>query len=180
MSKKISILRQSNELNIRLTVYDLVSFGRYPYSKTNLTDVDRAFVDDAINYLGLSDIKDKFLDELSGGQRQMAYIAMVLAQDTNYIFLDEPLNNLDMRHSQKIMKTLKKLVEEKHKTVIIVIHDINFAVTYADYFVAMKNGQIIKEGSIDEVITNEILQQIFDVNIEVVTINDKKVCLYYE
>ena len=180
LSKKISILRQSNELNIRLTVYDLVSFGRYPYSKTNLTDVDRAFVDDAINYLGLSDIKDKFLDELSGGQRQMAYIAMVLAQDTNYIFLDEPLNNLDMRHSQKIMKTLKKLVEEKHKTVIIVIHDINFAVTYADYFVAMKNGQIIKEGSIDEVITNEILQQIFDVNIEVVTIKKKKVCLYYE
>nr|WGD60615.1 ATP-binding cassette domain-containing protein [Bacillus velezensis] len=94
----------------------------------------------------LDDLKDKYLDQLSGGQCQRAFIAMIIAQDTDYIFLDEPLNNLDMKHSVEMMKLLKRLVEDFGKTVVVVIHDINFASVYSDHIVALKNGRIVKEG----------------------------------
>lgn len=113
LAKKISILSQFNNINIKITVRELVSFGRYPYSKGKLTNEDLKKIDEALNYLNLKNLENRFLDELSGGQIQMAYIAMIIAQDTDYILLDEPLNNLDMNHSVKIMKTLKKLVLEK-------------------------------------------------------------------
>src|SRR5699024_12716669 len=90
-------------------------------------------VDEAMSYMELEELEDKYIDELSGGQRQRAYIAMVLAQDTEYILLDEPLNNLDMRHSVQIMKTLRRLVDELGTTIVIVIHDINFASCYYVY-----------------------------------------------
>lgn len=137
-AKRVSILKQANFLNVRLTIRELVSFGRYPYSKGRLTAEDEQFVDQAIEYMNLKDMEDKFLDELSGGQKQRAFIAMVIAQDTEFILLDEPLNNLDMKHSVQIMKILRKLVDDLGKTVVIVLHDINFASVYSDYIVALK------------------------------------------
>src|SRR5699024_10159845 len=125
LAKKISILKQSNSINLKLTVRELMSFGRFPYSQGRLKDEDWQKVDEAIEYMELGDMQHKFLDELSGGQRQRAHIAMVIAQDTDYILLAEPLNNLDMRHSVQIMKTLRRLVNELGKTILIVIHDIN-------------------------------------------------------
>ena len=113
LSKRLSILKQSNHLNVRLTVRELISFGRYPHSKGKLTEEDERKIDEAIRYMELEELQDRFIDELSGGQRQMAYIAMVIAQDTEYSFLDEPLNNLDMKHSVQIMKILKNLVFPK-------------------------------------------------------------------
>ena len=139
LAKVLSILKQSNHLNIRLTVKELVSFGRYPHSKGKLTPDDEAKINSAIQYMGLKELENSFIDELSGGQRQMAYIAMVIAQDTEYIFLDEPLNNLDMKHSVKIMKILRNLVDEHGKTIVVVIHDINFVSCYSDYIIALKN-----------------------------------------
>src|SRR3954464_11504892 len=97
-AKCVSILKQSNYMNVRLTIRELVSFGRFPYSKGRLTEEDEQMVDQSLVYMGLTDLQDCFLDELSGGQRQRAFIAMVIAQDTQYILLDEPLNNLDMKH----------------------------------------------------------------------------------
>src|SRR5690625_3861415 len=125
-------------MNVKLTVRELISFGRFPYSQGKLNRSDWAKVDEAIDYMELKDLQHKYLDQLSGGQRQRAYIAMVLAQDTEYILLDEPLNNLDMRHSVQIMKTLRRLVNELGKTIVIVIHDINFASCYSDEIVALK------------------------------------------
>lgn len=179
LAKRIGILKQHTTVNIRLTVYDLVSFGRYPYSKNRLTKDDYSFIDDALGYLGIEHLRDRFLDELSGGQRQLAYIAMVLAQDTEYIFLDEPLNNLDMKHAKTIMTTLRRLVDERGKTVIIVIHDINFAARYADYVVAFKNGEIHSEGSVEEVIKDSVLSEVFETPIKVTSIDGARVCLYY-
>src|SRR5699024_11035191 len=115
-------------------------------SKGRLKRFDWQKVDEAISYMELEELEDKYIDELSGGQRQRAYIAMVLAQDTEYILLDEPLNNLDMRHSVQIMKTLRRLVDELGKTIVIVIHDINFASCYSDEIVALKDGKIVKHG----------------------------------
>ena len=99
LAKIVSILRQENHFITRLTIRQLVGFGRFPYSKGRLTAADEEVISQAIDFLELNDLEDRFIDELSGGQRQRAYVAMVLAQDTDYVLLDEPLNNLDMKHS---------------------------------------------------------------------------------
>ncbi|WP_026772349.1 ATP-binding cassette domain-containing protein [Sediminibacillus sp. JSM 1682029] len=179
LAKKISILRQSNHINIRLTVKELVSFGRFPYSQGKLSKEDKRFVDEAIAYMELQEIQDKFLDQLSGGQQQRAYIAMVIAQDTEYILLDEPLNNLDMKHSVQIMKVLRRLVNDLGKTVILVIHDVNFASVYSDYIVALKDGKIVNKGPTNEIIDKAVLKEVYDMDIDIQDIDQCKICLYF-
>ncbi len=180
LAKKISILKQSNQINIRLTVRELVSFGRFPYSQGRLSKEDWAYVDEAIDYMKLRDIEHKHLDQLSGGQCQRAFIAMVIAQDTDYILLDEPLNNLDMKHSVEIMKLLKDLVENRGKTIVIVIHDINFASVYSDRIAALKNGRIVKEGPAGDIIQTPVLKDIYDMDIPIQQIGDQKICVYFK
>ncbi|WP_246407064.1 ATP-binding cassette domain-containing protein [Geomicrobium halophilum] len=179
LAKKVSILKQSNNINIRLTIRELVSFGRFPYSQNRLTKEDWSFVDDAIDYMSLRDIQDKYLDQLSGGQRQRAYIAMVLAQDTDYIILDEPLNNLDMKHSVQIMKTLRSLVDDLGKTIMIVVHDINFASCYSDDIVAMKDGRVVEKGRCHEIINPTSLRNIYDMDIDIEEVNCNRICVYF-
>lgn len=179
LAKKISILKQSNNISLKLTIRELVSFGRFPYSKGNLTEEDDKYIDEAINYMQLKDIEDKYIDELSGGQRQRAYIAMVIAQNTDYVFLDEPLNNLDMKHSVEIMKILRKLCNDLSKTVVIVIHDINFASCYSDYIAALKDGKVVKYGNTDEIVNKESLEEIYDMNIDVKNVDGRKICIYF-
>lgn len=179
LARKVSVLNQQNHINLRLTVRELVSFGRYPYSQDRLTEEDKAHIDGAIRYLGIQDLSDRYLDELSGGQRQLAYIAMVIAQDTDYILLDEPLNNLDMNRSVQIMKILRRLVSELGKTVLIVIHDINFVSCYADYVVALKDGRIIEHGPNRDIIRPEVLRRIYDMDIQVSEMGGDNICVYY-
>ncbi|AVQ97923.1 iron ABC transporter ATP-binding protein [Oceanobacillus picturae] len=179
LAKKISILKQSNGINLKLTVRELVSFGRFPYSQGKLTKEDWIKVEEAIDYMELREMQHKFLDELSGGQRQRAHIAMVIAQDTEYILLDEPLNNLDMRHSVQIMKTLRRLVDEWGKTIVIVIHDINFASCYSDNIVALKDGKIAKTGRTCDVIDECVLKEIYDMDIDIKNIDDRRICVYF-
>ncbi len=178
-AKRVSILKQSNYINVRLTIRELVSFGRYPYSKGRLTAEDEKFVDQAIEYMNLTDMQDKFLDELSGGQKQRAFIAMVIAQDTDFVLLDEPLNNLDMKHSVQIMKILRKLVDELGKTVVIVLHDINFASVYSDRIVALKDGKVVKDGPTNDIINSDALRDIYDMNIPVQEQNGCRICIYF-
>lgn len=179
LSKNLSILSQSNYFNIRLTVEELVSFGRFPHSRGKLTEQDREKIQDALAFTELENLSHRYLDELSGGQRQMAFIAMLIAQDTKYILLDEPLNNLDMRRSVQVMRLLRRLVDEKGKTVIVVIHDINFVSCHADYVVAIKDGEIAKAGPAGDVIDSAVLQNIYDMDIDIQTINGNNICLYY-
>jgi iron complex transport system ATP-binding protein len=179
LAKQISILKQSNHINLRLTVKELVSFGRFPYSQGRLTREDKKFINEAIDYMELGEIQDKFIDQLSGGQKQRAYIAMVIAQDTEYILLDEPLNNLDMKHSVQIMKVLRRLVDELGKTVVIVLHDINFASCYSDYIVALKNGEVVRDGPAREIITQPVLKEVYDMDIAIQDINEDRICVYF-
>ena len=178
-AKRVSILKQSNHINVRLTIRELVSFGRYPYSKGRLTAEDEKIVDQALEYMNLMDMQDKFLDELSGGQKQRAFISMVIAQDTEYILLDEPLNNLDMKHSVQIMKILRKLVDDLGKTVIIVLHDINFASVYSDRIVALKDGRVVKDGVTNDIINSEALKEVYDMHIPVQEQNGCRICVYF-
>jgi len=179
LARKISILKQSNHISLRLTVRDLVSFGRFPYSQGKLTKEDWEQVDEAIRYMDLEEMQHKYLDQLSGGQCQRAYIAMTIAQNTEYILLDEPLNNLDMKHSVQIMKVLRDLVDELGKTVILVVHDINFASCYSDHIVGMKNGKLARQGSTDKIIDSEALKQIYDMDIPIQEINGNRISVYF-
>ncbi len=179
LAKKIAILKQSNHLSLRLSVRDLVSFGRFPYSQGKLTKEDQVYIDEAIRYMELEDMQDKYLDQLSGGQKQRAFIAMTIAQDTEYILLDEPLNNLDMKHSVQIMKVLRRLADELGKTILIVIHDINFASVYSDYIVALKDGKIEAQGTVNEIITSLTLKQIYGMDMPIKEINNQKICVYF-
>lgn len=179
LAKKMAFLKQSHQMTMRLRVEELVAFGRFPYSKGRLDDNDKNKIDQALAYMELDTIKHKFLDELSGGQRQRAYIAMVIAQDTDYILLDEPLNNLDIKHSVQIMKILRKLVDELGKTVIIVIHDINFASFYSDYILALKDGNEAYLNTVEKVVTSEYMTKLYDVPCRIMDVNCKKMCMYY-
>ena len=166
LAQRLSILKQSNHVRLKLTVRELVSFGRFPYSQEKLNKEDILMVDRAIDFLNLKDIENSYIDELSGGQKQRAYMAMVVAQDTEYILLDEPLNNLDMKHSVQTMKIMRKLADELGKTIIIVLHDINFASHYSDYIVALKEGKIIYHDTTENFIREDVLRDVFDINIK--------------
>lgn len=133
-----------------------------------------------MEYMNLTDMQDMYLDELSGGQKQRAFIAMVIAQDTDYILLDEPLNNLDMKHSVQIMKILRKLVDDLGRTVVIVLHDINFASVYSDRIVALKNGKLVKNGgATNEIINSDALRDIYDMDIPIQEQNGCRICVYF-
>ena len=179
LSKKISILKQSNNINVRLKIEELVGFGRFPYCEGRLREEDKKFVAEAIEYMKLTDIKDRYLDELSGGQRQRAYIAMVIAQNTEYILLDEPLNNLDMKHSVEMMKVLRGLVDNLGKTVVIVMHDINFASCYSDNIIVLKDGAVVKEANTEEVIVEDFLEDVYDIKFNIKDIDSQKICVYF-
>ncbi|ENZ01843.1 hypothetical protein HMPREF1092_01077 [Clostridium thermobutyricum] len=179
LSKKIGILKQSNNIIMRLTIQELVEFGRFPHSKGYINNEDKIIVKEALEYMELYEIKDKYIDELSGGQLQRAYIAMVIAQDTEYILLDEPLNNLDMKHSVNIMKRLKNLAEEKDKTIIIVLHDINFASKYSDNIIIFKEGEVIINETKENVIKKEILEDAYEIDFHIHNIDADKICVYF-
>ena len=138
LAKVVSILRQENHFITRLTVRQLVAFGRFPYTKGRLTTADEELISAAIDFLDLGDLEGRYLDELSGGQRQRAYVAMVLTQDTEFVLLDEPLNNLDMKHSVQMMRHLRRAAAELGRTIVIVLHDINFVGRYADHICSVK------------------------------------------
>ena len=179
LARQLSILNQSNHLNLRLTVRELVEFGRFPYSKNRLKQDDKKQVNLALEITSMTELQHRYLDELSGGQRQMAYIAMVIAQDTPYIFLDEPLNNLDMKKAVQIMKLLETLRDNYGKTILLVIHDINFVSCYADYIFALRDGELIAEGNTSEVINSPILKEIYGMDINIHEINQQRICVYY-
>ncbi|MCA1305375.1 ATP-binding cassette domain-containing protein [Microbacterium esteraromaticum] len=168
VAKTVSILRQENHFVTRLTVRQLVGFGRYPYSGGRLTQADEDKISEAIDFLGLTDLEQRFLDQLSGGQRQRAYVAMVLAQDTDYLLLDEPLNNLDAQHSVQMMQQLRRAADELGRTIVIVLHDINFAAAYSDHIVAMEEGRIAVHGTPDEIIRDEVLSRVFRTPVTVI------------
>ena len=178
LAKRLAILRQENGLSVRLTVRDLVGFGRFPHSKGRMRAADHAKVAEAIAYLDLSDLAERYLDELSGGQRQRAFVAMVLAQDTGTILLDEPLNNLDIRHAVAMMRLIRRAADELGKTIVVVLHDINFASAYADRIVAMCDGKVAHEGPVAAVITEVVVEAVFGLPVMIREIEGQRTCLF--
>ena len=178
LAKELTILKQKINYQAKLTVEELVSFGRFPYSRGRLKADDWEKIRETLDYLELTSLKDRYIDSLSGGQLQRVFIAMVLAQDTDFILLDEPLNNLDIKQSVSMMQILRRLVEELGKTIIIVLHDINMASQYADEIVAFKDGQVFCKGTTAQIMQADLLSQLYEIPIKLADINGKKICIY--
>ena len=179
LSRHLAILTQHNNIQMKLTVRELVAFGRFPWSGGRLTRQDHKIIDDAIAYMELGQLQDQFIDELSGGQRQRAYTAMVIAQDTGYVLLDEPTNNLDIYHASAMMRTVRRLCDDLGKTIVMVLHEINYAAFYSDYICAFVEGKVQAFGTVHEVMTQERLRKIYNVDFEMMEIQGKPLSIYY-
>lgn len=179
LARRLAVLRQDNHVSLRLTVRELVAFGRYPHSRGRLTADDREHIDAAIAHLRLGDLTRRHLDELSGGQRQRAFVAMVLCQDTDYVLLDEPLNNLDMKHAVDMMRFLRHAADKLDKTVVVVLHDINFASVYSDRIVAMRDGSLVHQGTPDRILRPDVLRDIYDLDIAIHHLDGHRIGAYY-
>lgn len=177
---RLAVLRQENSMAIRLTVRELVGFGRFPHNGGRPSPDDIEHVEYALSAMELEKFADRYLDELSGGQRQRAHIAMVLAQDTDYVLLDEPLNNLDLRHATSIMRLLRRTAAERGKTIMLVIHDINIAAAYSDRIIAMKDGRIIADGTPADIMCTEVLRDVYDMDMQVTQVTGRYVALYFD
>ncbi|WP_417270377.1 ABC transporter ATP-binding protein [Celeribacter sp.] len=161
LARRLSILPQSGSIAPRLTVKELIGFGRYPYHKGRPTEADRAMVEAAIAAFDLGPLAARPLDTLSGGQKQRALVAMTYAQDTDYILLDEPLNNLDIAASRQLMLLLRDLAGNHGKTIVIVLHDLNVACSYADHLVAMDGGRVATTGTPRDIVNLDLVQSVF-------------------
>jgi iron complex transport system ATP-binding protein len=184
IARKMAVLPQSPEAPNGLTVYELISFGRSPHQSGfgRLTDKDRQVIEWALEVTGLSLFADHPVDALSGGQRQRAWIAMAIAQETDLLLLDEPTTYLDMAHQLEILQLLEKLNKEQNRTIVMVIHDLNHASRFSHQMVALCKGNIVKEGSAEEVMTPDVLKTVFQIDAEIVKDprTKKPVCLCYD
>ena len=175
-AKRVAIVHQYNTAPADITVERLISYGRTPYHTMGLSpDVkeDEEKVKWAMEITNTLKYKDKAVSELSGGQKQRVWIAMALAQDTKVLFLDEPTTYLDIRYQLQILKLIRRLNREYGLTIIMVLHDINQSLYYSDEIVAMKDGKIIDHGLPQSIITSDLIQSVYDVNLSISAVNGK-------
>lgn len=180
---KLALLPQTAQSPNGITVRDLVEYGRFPHlgQFNRLTEIDQEIVDWALKATNMEELAERGMDQLSGGQRQRGWIAMALAQKTPILLLDEPTTYLDISHQLEILQLLKELNQKQGVTVVMVLHDLNHAVMFSDYLVAIKKGQKRYTGSPEEIMTATMLREVFDVEAEVIRhpILGVPVCLPY-
>ena len=178
-SKKIAIVHQYNTCPNDVTVRTLVSYGRIPYEKyySKNYEEDEKLINWALEVTNLTEYKDRKMSDLSGGQKQRVWIAMALAQNTKILFLDEPTTYLDVRYQIEILKLIKKLNREYKITIIMVLHHINQAIYYSDEIIALKNGELLAQGHPDKVIDKELIKDMYNIELEIYSIDNKKFVL---
>lgn len=176
IAKQVAILSQIPIAPTSLTCYELVSYGRFPYQKGfgKMSPEDKTIVNWALESTNLTQFKDRVIGSLSGGQRQRVWIAMALAQNGNIILLDEPTTYLDLSCQLEILELLVKLNKENNTTIVMVLHDLNLAAKYSDNLIAIKDGKIFKEGSTEDVLTDNMLRECFGVAAEIIKDKESK------
>ena len=170
VARILGVLPQSPAAPEGLTVADLVARGRHPHQSwyRQWSSDDESAVAEALAMTGIGDLAERTLDELSGGQRQRAWLSMALAQGTDLLLLDEPTTYLDLSHQVDVLELVGRLHDESGRTVVMVLHDLNLAARYADRLVAMKDGAIVASGEPGEVLTEELLADVFDLRARVI------------
>jgi len=182
ISRHIALLPQNLEVVQQITVAELVAMGRSPYQQFGwfLKENDKKCIEWAIDYMNLGALRNKSLDKISGGERQRAWIAMILAQDTDIVLLDEPITFLDLKYQWYLLEIIKQIRSQFNKTFIMVLHDINQAMTAADSFVVLKGGSIRAYGQAHDIITSHLLKDVYDVSARVCNFSDQSVVLPLE
>lgn len=171
LSREIGLLPQSPIVPAGITVADLVARGRFPYQKLfgQLSKTDYQAIACAMEAMGIADLADKPVDSLSGGQRQRVWIALVLAQDTDILLLDEPTTYLDIAYQVEILDCLAMLNRTKKTTIVAILHDINLSIRYADHIFAMKRGRLIAEGEPRDIITTDLMKDVYGMESDIIT-----------
>ncbi|MFV0441558.1 MAG: ABC transporter ATP-binding protein [Lachnospirales bacterium] len=180
LAREMAILPQTPSAPYGITVFELVSYGRFPHnSKLNKEDIE--ITKKAIKITGLQGFEDRSVDSLSGGQKQRVWIAMAICQQTDIILLDEPTTYLDMAYQLEVLLLLKELNEKYNTTIIMVLHDLNLASRVSHELIAMRDGSIVKSGTPEEVMTKETLREVYDIDANLIydEATDTKVCLSY-
>mgnify|MGYP002552815880 FL=1 len=175
-ARQAAIVHQYNTAPVDLSVEKLVGYGRTPYHTMGLSPdpkEDEEKIRRAMEITHTYKHKDKPVSELSGGQKQRIWIAMALAQDTKVLFLDEPTTYLDIRYQLQILKLIRQLNREYGITIVMVLHDINQSLYYSDEIVAMKDGKMIAHGLPEEILTGELVREVYDVNLDIRTVDGK-------
>ncbi|NLV87563.1 MAG: ABC transporter ATP-binding protein [Clostridiales bacterium] len=170
VAKKIALLPQETTAPEGMTILDLVRFGRQPHQQwfSQWSTEDQHIVKAALKAANLLELQDRELDQLSGGQRQRAWIAMTLAQDTPLLLLDEPTSALDLGHQIEVFELIRSLTQQG-KTVAMVVHDLMNAARYASHLVAMREGQIIAQGKPQEILTSELVYELYQIHCDVIS-----------
>lgn len=182
IARRLAIVAQQPGIAARLRLRDLVGFGRWPHHRGRPRPSDHAAVSAAISTFDLQDLQDRFLDELSGGQRQRAFVAMGFAQDTDWLLLDEPLNNLDMYHARALMARIHALSRPfaaRPRSIVMVVHEINYVAAWADHVLALKDGRLAVSGPPGEVLTNDVLSPLYGMEIRVGQVDGKPLVLHH-
>ncbi|WP_068118934.1 iron ABC transporter ATP-binding protein [Tropicimonas marinistellae] len=182
LALRLAIVAQQVGIASRLRVQDLVGFGRWPHHRGRPGPQDAAAVAEAISDFGLEDLRHRFLDELSGGQQQRAFVAMGFAQGTDWLLLDEPLNNLDMFHARALMARVHAQTRpslDRPRSVVMVVHEINYAAGWADHIVALKDGQVSASGSPKDILTPATLSALFGMEIRVEQVEGRPLIMHH-
>ncbi len=174
IAKMIATVHQQNSVPADITVKELIEYGRLPHKGyfQEINDEDREIVDWAIKRVGLAKLKDKAVMEMSGGERQRVFLAMALAQKSKILFLDEPTTYLDIYHQIELLELVKELKLKEKLTIVMVLHDINQALSYSDNIIVMKNGELISAGKAEEVISIKLLNDVYNIGGFLNTHND--------
>ena len=171
LSRKIAYLPQKLNNNLNITVKDLISLGRSPYKNFwdfDLNEEDVKIIDEAIQIMELSELKNKFINELSGGQSQRAFLAMIIAQNTDILLLDEPTTFLDINYQIKFLESLKNLIQIKKFSIMTVLHDVNLAARFCDRIAILKGGKLIDINTPEKVLNKENFKKGFDIDSHVI------------
>lgn len=179
LANRLSYVPQDTNIDIEFTCYDLVMMARNYKLKTFQSESkeDEDIVINAMEKMEVLHLKDKAVTEISGGEKQRVILARSIAQETDAIILDEPISNLDIKHQISVMEYLKKLREEE-KTIITVLHDLNFALNYADYGILVSKGKVFSQGKIEDVITPKTIKEVYGVDSEIIKKNNKSFVIY--
>ncbi|MBE5953873.1 MAG: ABC transporter ATP-binding protein [Lachnospiraceae bacterium] len=176
IARKLAFLPQIINSSVDFTVEEVVAMGREPYRKglAPLSSRDKQIIEEAMSYTDCDKLRDKSISFISGGERQRVMIARTIAQDTPWIILDEPVSSLDITHQTQLMRLLDNLRNEKNKTVVAILHDINLSTSYCTHLVFMKEGKVFKEGTVEELLTPENLKELYDMEFEFVNVEGRE------
>lgn len=182
IAKKLAILSQSPSGPGQLKVAELIAYGRYPHRQNlgRLTQEDRDKIHWAMEITNTLEYAERELDALSGGQRQRVWLAMALAQETDILLLDEPTTYLDMAHQLEVLEIVHELNQNFGCTIIMVLHDLNHAARYSDELIAMQKGKVLYQGAPKDIMTNDVLKDVFKIDAKIMTDGDVPVCFSYE